>query len=78
MTSTTADEVLGFQFRDKQIPVTRLTSVNRETAQLALESQVFQEWVRRCEQGKQEQRLEIHTVEIQNVDMFGKRYGGRT
>jgi hypothetical protein len=73
-----SDEGLGFQFRDETIPVTHPTSVSRETAQMALESQVFQDWVRRCEQGKQEQRLEIHTVEIQNVDMFGKRYESST
>ena len=67
---------LSFPFRGRQVPVMVASSVPDEHAAAALESQPFQTWYQRCEQssgGSSDEHLEIHSVEIQSVDMFGAR-----
>ena len=66
---------LRFKFRNQNVPVSFLSSVSREVAQLALESEVFQTWSKRCEAEKEGRRIEMHSVEIQHVDLFGPRVG---
>lgn len=65
---------LSCLFRGKEIPVSFSASVTREIAVKALESENFCTWRDRCEATNNEKRLELHSVEIQNVDMFGPRY----
>jgi hypothetical protein len=72
MDSTSSDEGLTFLFRGKNVPVT-YPSMSREVALLALESDPFQTWSKRCEQENGQQRIEIHSVEIQSVDLFGAK-----
>jgi hypothetical protein len=66
---------LTFPFREQQIPVTFLSSICRETAQRALESNLFKTWVARCEKEKDGKRIDLHSVEIQHVDLFGSKVG---
>ena len=66
---------LTFPFRGQRIPVSYLSSICRETAQRALESNLFKTWVARCEKEKDGKRIDVHSVEIQHVDLFGSRVG---
>jgi hypothetical protein len=66
---------LSFSFRDQQIPVSYLSSISSATAKLALNSHLFKTWVTRCEKENDGKRIEINSVEIQHVDMFGTRVG---
>ena len=66
---------LTFPIREQQIPVTFLSSICRETAQRALESNLFKTWVARCEKEKDGKRIDLHSVEIQHVDLFGSKVG---
>eukprot|EP00934_Nitzschia_sp_Nitz4_P001405 Nitzschia sp. Nitz4//scaffold12_size214221//78391//81058//NITZ4_001496-RA/size214221-augustus-gene-0.6-mRNA-1//1//CDS//3329535008//1405//frame0 len=58
-----------FEFRDKSVSITSL--VPEKETQLALKSEIFQTWVRRCQQVQGSKRIELEHVEIQSVDMFG-------
>jgi hypothetical protein len=60
MDSTSSDEGLTFLFRGKNVPVT-YPSMSREVALLALESNPFQTWSKRCEQEDGQKRIEIHS-----------------
>lgn len=74
---------LSFPFRDRRVPVTVASSVPAAHAAAALQSQPFRSWYQRCEQQQhasdstasiaKNKHLEIHSVEIQSVDMFGAR-----
>ena len=64
---------LTFQFRGKDVPVT-FPTMPHETAKRAIDSPPFQNWVQRCEASNDNGKtFEIHSVEIQSVDMFGAR-----
>jgi hypothetical protein len=66
---------LSFPFRDRRVPVTFVSSVPFEHAQMALQSEPFITWYRRCERvTSNKKRLELHSVCIQSVDLFGARY----
>lgn len=65
---------LSFEFRGHQIPVTYPT-IDKDTALKAMKSEPFQTWCKRCSVPQGEKQIEIHGVEIQCVDMFGKRVG---
>ena len=66
---------LFFQFRGRHVRCTRHPSVSLADAKAAIQSEPFRSWYKRCEapQRKNEKRIEIHSVEIQSVDMFGSR-----
>ncbi len=66
---------LSFLFRNRNVPVTILPSISSNVALLALDSELFKTWVKRCETEKDSKRIELHSVEIQHVDMFGSRVG---
>jgi hypothetical protein len=68
-----ADEGLSFTFRGKKVPVTH-PAVERTHAEMAVASEPFTKWYHRCEKPKGQKQIEIHSVEIQSVDMFGARY----
>jgi hypothetical protein len=76
MTTTTTGKALTFLFRGRNIPATFSEAVRPEVASLALRSEIFCTWRDRCEQEHEEKRLELHSVEIQSVDLFGPRYVG--
>ena len=89
---------LSFSFRGKLVPVTHGANVTAHEAALALQSEPFVNWYRRCEQSssssssfssfslhpdssdnhlptkKRTNRIDIQSVEIQSVDLFGARY----
>lgn len=69
------EEPLTVSFRGTLIPVT-YPSLSREIAVKALKSEPFTTWLERCsapsDNGKQ---LELEAIELQSVDMFGKRVG---
>jgi len=69
------EESLSASFRGEPIPVT-YPSLSREVALKALGSEPFTTWLERCSApangGKQ---LELESIELQSVDMFGKRVG---
>jgi hypothetical protein len=73
MTSSTSDNALEFEFRGAKVPVTFVSSIRPEVAQWALESEIFLVWSKRCEKEHGTKRLELHSVEIQSVDLFGTR-----
>ncbi|KAL7555713.1 hypothetical protein ACA910_009353 [Epithemia clementina (nom. ined.)] len=110
-TSTTDhNSILYFTFRGTQkVPVTFGSHITLEQAQMAMQSEPFQTWCRRCERrvalwpdddddndfddkGKnasdttatkrkkkkprQCQELQVHSVELQSIDMFGPRRVG--
>lgn len=66
---------LRFKFREHEIPVSYLSSISADVAELALKSKIFNTWVERCEKEEDGKRIELHSVEIQHVDMFGPRVG---
>jgi hypothetical protein len=66
---------LTFQFREKIVPVTFHASIAPEVAKMATTCEPFQTWVKNCEQPSTDGRMiDIRSVEIQSVDLFGKRY----
>jgi hypothetical protein len=66
---------LSFPFRNRRVPVTFLSSITFEYAQMALQCEPFITWYRRCEKvTSSNKRLELHSVCIQSVDLFGSRY----
>jgi len=65
---------LSFNFRGRKVPVTSNASISSEDAAKAVESEPFKTWYRRCERAKGNKKIEIHSVEIQSIDMFGARY----
>jgi hypothetical protein len=67
------NESLSFTFRGKKVPVTH-PAVDRAQAQMAVASEPFTKWYQRCEKPQGRKQIEIHSVEIQSVDMFGARY----
>jgi hypothetical protein len=67
------NESLFFTFRGKKVPVTH-PAIDRVQAQMAVASEPFTKWYQRCEKPKGQKQIEIHSVEIQSVDMFGARY----
>lgn len=67
---------LSFPFRDRRVPVSYVSSVTTEQAIMAIQSEPFISWYRRCEKTNRNntnKQLEIHSVIIQGVDMFGAR-----
>jgi len=67
---------LTFQFREKIVPVTFHASIAPEVAKMATTCEPFQTWVKNCEQPSTDGRMiDIRSVEIQSVDLFGKRVG---
>jgi diketogulonate reductase-like aldo/keto reductase/8-oxo-dGTP pyrophosphatase MutT (NUDIX family) len=66
---------LSFPFRGRPVPVTFHPSVALDLAEKALNSEPFQTWVSRCEKNHNNKRLELHSVEIQSVDLFGQKVG---
>jgi hypothetical protein len=66
------NESLSFIFRGKKVPVTH-PAVDRAQAQMAVASEPFTQWYQRCEKPQGQKQIEIHSVEIQSVDMFGPR-----
>ena len=66
---------INFVFRNRVVPVTVLPSVSPTVAQAALDSELFKTWCKRCEGEKDGKRIEVESLEIQNVDMFGPRVG---
>ena len=82
LTVSTSDEesveeidisALSFQFRGKQIPVTVASTVTAAEAQMALQCKQFTTWVARCEKTYANKMFQMHSVEIQSVDPFGRR-----
>jgi hypothetical protein len=67
------NESLFFTFRGKKVPVTH-PAVDLVQAQMAVASEPFTKWYRRCEKPQGQKQIEIHSVEIQSVDLFGARY----
>lgn len=62
-----------FEWKGKQIPVTHPT-VDEELARKALDSVPFRDWAKRCAKENGEKKIDLRSVEIQNVDLFGKGY----
>lgn len=70
--STEEEQLLSFPFREGRVPVTHAAGVSRRLALAALQSQPFVTWYTRCENSRRNGKtIEIHSVEIQSVDMFG-------
>lgn len=75
----TDDDVinLSFPFRGRQVPVTVSAVVSKEHATMAVSSDIFIDWYRSCEENNntnnKKRQIEIHSVEIQSVDVFGAR-----
>ena len=67
------DMGLSFPFRARHVPVTFHPSLSRKAAEMAVASEPFTTWYRRCEKPQGLQQIEIHSVEIQSVDLFGAR-----
>lgn len=66
---------LSLSFRGEPIPVSH-PSLSREVALKALESEPFLTWLERCStRSKNDKQLELQAIELQSVDMFGKRVG---
>ena len=64
---------MDFPFREGRVPVTYHPSIPREHAEAAIKSDPFVNWYKSCERAVGKRRMEIHSVEIQSVDMFGAR-----
>lgn len=65
---------LSFPFRDRRVPVNYVSSVTAEQAKMAILSEPFITWYKRCEKvSTSNKRLELHSVTIQSVDLFGAR-----
>mmetsp|Transcript_24908 Transcript_24908/g.37851 ORF Transcript_24908/g.37851 Transcript_24908/m.37851 type:complete len:282 (-) Transcript_24908:325-1170(-) len=63
---------LNVLFRDDRVPV-KYPNVSKECAEEAVKCGMFKRWIARCEQIVDNKTMNIHEVEIQPVDMFGKR-----
>ena len=62
----------SFTFRDEEVPVTYASSVPLDHAKKALESEAFTSWVQNASRVRDNNKsLQIHSVELQSVDMFG-------
>ena len=68
------DDSLSVPFRGRKVPVTYSLAVSRQHAEMVIASEPFQSWLQRCEKGNSKKRLEVHSIEIQSVDLFGPRY----
>jgi hypothetical protein len=66
-------ESLSITFRGKKGPITH-PAVDQAQAQMAVVSEPFTKWYHRCEKSQGQKQIEIQSVEIQSVDMFGVRY----
>ncbi|GKZ00369.1 hypothetical protein MPSEU_000989900 [Mayamaea pseudoterrestris] len=74
---------LTCHFRDVEIPVSFPSQISVQVAERAIESSIFSRWLANCERSDNEsdsesslthnQRLELHGIELQSVDLFGKR-----
>lgn len=75
-TMTSSSLLLSFPFRDRRVPVSYVSSVTYNEAQMAIRSEPFITWYKRCERISPitKKRLEIHNVTLQSVDLFGSRY----
>jgi diketogulonate reductase-like aldo/keto reductase len=62
---------LSFLFRDNEVPVTYTSSVPADHAIKALQSEAFTNWVLNASRIRGNKKLQIHSVELQSVDMFG-------
>jgi hypothetical protein len=86
--SNTGGGNLTFSFRGNQVPVTWSAAVTPEVAEMTIQSKPFQTWVKRCQRASNEnhsirliqdthqeptRRIDIESVEIQSVDLFGAR-----
>jgi len=65
---------LTISFKGGKIAVT-YPSVSKEHAEKAIDSAIFKRWKERCEKGVENKSINIKSVEIQSVDMFGPRVG---
>lgn len=59
---------------DKQVKITSKT-VDPKTLCLALESKPMKEWLTRMDNLQQHKHLNLHSVNVQSVDMFGDKVG---
>eukprot|EP00980_Cylindrotheca_fusiformis_P030354 scaffold24680_cov113-Cylindrotheca_fusiformis.AAC.7 len=75
MTEIAIDQALSFLFKGRRISASYANNISPETASLALESEVFRTWRDRCEKSYGDKELDLHSVEIQSVDLFGPRVG---
>ncbi|CAB9513912.1 diketo-D-gluconic acid reductase [Seminavis robusta] len=69
-------EQLSFSFRGQSVPVTWSAAVSLEQANMTLVSKPFRNWVQRIESSKSspgQRQIQIESVELQSVDMFGAR-----
>jgi hypothetical protein len=73
MSKNESGPLISFQFRGRTVPVSHVESVTRDEAVLAVHSSCFQNWVSRCEIPHGDKQIEIHSVLIQSVDLFGAR-----
>lgn len=64
---------LFFPFQGRKVPVTHSCSIPNASARAAVESKQFIKWYKRCEDIKDGKRIDIHSVDIQSVDMFGTK-----
>ena len=77
--STTPPEQLSFSFRGRQVPVTWSAAVTPKQAEMTLQSKPFRKWVHRIETsvtnhpGEPHRQVNIESVELQSVDIFGAR-----
>jgi len=65
---------LSFDFRGEPVPVYVSSTVSPAEAQMALECKLFTSWVARCEKEYNHKKIKMHSVELQSVDPFGRRY----
>ena len=65
---------LSFKFRGESVPVTVSSTVTPAEAQMVMECKQFTAWVARCEKTYANKQFKMHSVEIQSVDPFGRRY----
>jgi ADP-sugar diphosphatase len=68
---------LSFPFRGRRVPVTKSDGVTTNDATLSVDSDPFKTWYLNCErETKDNKSIEIHSVELQSVDLFGARRVG--
>jgi hypothetical protein len=78
MSNGSTNDDLVFQFRGQSVPVTKSAGVTMEEAQMTLRTNPFRSWVHRMEtsisEGEAQRRqVQIRSVELQSVDLFGAR-----
>jgi ADP-sugar diphosphatase len=76
VSGVTRTSSLFFSFRGRNVPVTVSAGVTDEEAAMAIASGPFTTWYQRCEEETDGKRIDIHSVEIQSVDLFGARVVG--